>query len=490
MNQPATDARGIDHALARWVRERSGSQVLARAAFAVSLAEGQGHACAALGDDAPTPADIAALREQAWVGVGGLFTPFVLDEYVHFYTWRTGAHENWLAKGLRALAHARTLPVAGDDLAADLNELFGSEDPCHTLAACRGSSGAGVTPVRAYRRSRHGQDRDCPAAVADVAASRAGLRSGRPAQPLIALAAPTGKAAQRLAQAISYKQPLHSFAPTSGIYAALELVPDAARTLHRLLGFRPRQNIFARNARDPLAADIVVVDEASMVDLAVMRQLVEALRPLAILILLGDPGQLAAVEAGSVLSAISSPVSPRIDCRHRSCSALLRSCRPARRPAIRRCWPDKSSRLRMCGCAGSGLQRSIHALRAGDEAWLDAFLASGSDGSLSLHACADAATLRARADAWIDAHAAALEELTTPGISPEIALVCLRRAQILCALREGAFGAQGINAFVARRLAARFGFDPAQPWYHGRPVLVTQNDYGAICSTATSASLP
>jgi exodeoxyribonuclease V alpha subunit len=127
--------------------------------------------------------------------------------------------------------------------------------------------------------------------------------------------------------------------------------------------------------------------------------------------------------------------------------------------------------------AGSGLQRGIAALRAGDEAWLDAFVASGVDGSLGLHACAGPQALRARVDAWIDTHAALFGQWFAPGIVPAAALQLLRGAQVLCALREGAFGAQAINLLIARRLAERFGFAASQPWYHGRPVLVTRNDY-------------
>jgi exodeoxyribonuclease V alpha subunit len=127
--------------------------------------------------------------------------------------------------------------------------------------------------------------------------------------------------------------------------------------------------------------------------------------------------------------------------------------------------------------AGSGLQRGIAALRVGDEPWLDAFVANGADGALHLRDCADAATLSAHVDAWIDKHADLLRQLFAPDITAPVALQLLRQAQILCALREGAFGVHGINALMARRLAERFGFNADELWYHGRPILVTRNDY-------------
>ena len=150
---------------------------------------------------------------------------------------------------------------------------------------------------------------------------------GLPEGPSIALAAPTGKAAQRLVQAIAKGKadlqtalnpvgahPVRDSSPSRGEElrtqgALLQRIPHAdARTLHRLLGYQPRDNSFARGPHNPLAEDIVVVDEASMVDLAMMRQLLEAMRPDAVLILLGDPGQLASVDAGSVLADIVASV--------------------------------------------------------------------------------------------------------------------------------------------------------------------------------------
>jgi exodeoxyribonuclease V alpha subunit len=80
-------------------------------------------------------------------------------------------------------------------------------------------------------------------------------------------------------------------------------------------------------------------------------------------------------------------------------------------------------------------------------------------------------------DHWLDDHAEVLRPLFVPGIEAAAALARLRQLQILCALRDGPFGAQGINALLTRRLAARFDLDLRQAWYHGRPVIVTRNDY-------------
>ncbi len=124
----------------------------------------------------------------------------------------------------------------------------------------------------------------------------------RPEHPLvIELAAPTGKAAVRMAEAIV--EGLGTLAPATGSGAALaeRLRALKPKTVHRLIGLHPNGHV-RHDAHRPLEADLVVVDEVSMVDLALMRRLLEAVRPDARLVLLGDRDQLASVEAGCVLA--------------------------------------------------------------------------------------------------------------------------------------------------------------------------------------------
>ena len=115
----------------------------------------------------------------------------------------------------------------------------------------------------------------------------------------IALAAPTGKAAARLQEAIkNSKEKLNCREEIK------KLIPEEASTIHRLLGSVPDSPYFRHNAENPLSAEVVVVDEASMVDLALLSKLAQAVPPTARLILLGDKDQLASVEAGAVLGDI------------------------------------------------------------------------------------------------------------------------------------------------------------------------------------------
>ena len=122
--------------------------------------------------------------------------------------------------------------------------------------------------------------------------------------PLIALAAPTGKAAARLQEAV------HAEAAILDVSGAVRtgLLDLHASTLHRLLGWRPGSHSRFRHHRaNRLPHDVVIVDETSMVSLSLMARLVEAVRPDARLVLVGDPGQLTSIEAGAVLGDIVGP---------------------------------------------------------------------------------------------------------------------------------------------------------------------------------------
>ncbi len=503
----AADERAIDQRLAQWVHERTGSALLAAAVRAASRAEGHGHACAPLDDpgaDASFDADaLAILRQHAWVGDGSTFTPFVLDTHRRFYLWRNWQHEERLAAAIRQRCTDRSLPISTDVLAADLDALFagmpaGSTDwqraavaavPGTRLFVLTGGPGTGKTTTvlrMLLMLLRHAQ------------------ACGLPARPSIALAAPTGKAAQRLAQAIAggkaelaKAHPVHKGRPSvvrdaldvdvarragpavRGYGALLEHIPHAdARTLHRLLGYRPQDNGFHHGPDHPLAADIVVVDEASMVDLAMMRQLLDALRPGAVLILLGDPSQLASVDAGSVLADIVAGAP-----NNRFPPALAELIAPLLQetPAVdddHAALAGHVITLTHSWRAGSGLQHGIEALRdTPDPAWLDRLLRERSDGGLCLRECSQAHQLQRCVDDWITAHATLLQSMFRRDIGAADALSQCRQLQILCALRDGPFGAQGLNTLFTRRLAARFDLDHRPTWYHGRPVIITRNDY-------------
>jgi exodeoxyribonuclease V alpha subunit len=485
MNAPVAATSGLrafDRMLAEWVQKRSGSAALARAAGAASAAEGQGHACAQLGgDDGQAGEDAAALRRHPWVGDGARFTPFVLDDRNRFYTWRMHHHEAALADAILARCAGRSLPVAVDVLRDDLAQLFadaepiGSKDQRSAVAALPGSRLFVLT-------GGPGTGKTTTAMRMLLMLLRHAVACGLPPAPVVALCAPTGKAAQRLAQSVrDGAAHLARALPANSRFRVLldRVTAPGAGTLHALLGYRPHENSFARGIDDPLAADIVLVDEASMVDLASMRCLFDALRPHAVLILLGDPDQLYSVDSGSVLSDIVRAGQPgRLPPRLARHIAPLLLESPAVAEASH-ALAGQVMALRHGWRANHGLAVALEALRGNDAQWLDALARGAAPDGFELAVCADAAALRVRVEHWIDGHADVFGALLQGGdggvAGPGLAFESLRKAQILCALREGTFGATGINALIERRLAARFGFDAMRDWYHGRVVIVTRN---------------
>ncbi|AWB92677.1 exodeoxyribonuclease V subunit alpha [Aeromicrobium chenweiae] len=276
-----------------------------------------------------------------------------------------------------------------------------------------------------------------------VLASQA-TAAGRP--PLrVALAAPTGKAAARMKEAVAAVADAEGFTDDERTW----LKALTASTMHRLLGFRPDNGTrFRHDRRRHLPHDVVVVDESSMVSLTLMARLVEAVRPDSRLILVGDPHQLASIEAGTVLrdlaagwgSGPSSPVS-HLESGHRFGGAIK----------------DLALAVR-----DGDADTAIEILRAGHDA---VRLVPGDDGL--------AETIRALVLPDAQAMLTAAQEGRV-----EEALRVLDGHRLLCAHREGPYGATTWNDQVERWLDTDAGYTLGRPWYPGRPVLVTENDRG------------
>ena len=277
--------------------------------------------------------------------------------------------------------------------------------------------------------------------------ARAG--GGRP--PLVALAAPTGKAAARLQEAVRGADVDPPLAGSADRWTA--------STLHRLLGTRPDSSTrFRHDETHPLVHDVVVVDEASMLSLSLMDRLLAAVRPDARLILLGDPQQLASVEAGVVLGDIvGSPTATAPD------SAIAASV-----VVLQRIHRFRGAIAELAGAVRDGNGPRALELLAGGGGELT-WIPQPADTAGS----ADLAGVRAEAvDAWRQVAARA-----TAGDGPG-ALAGLGTFRVLCAHRHGAAGAAGWTEHIERWLAAAgVGGDRRGGWHAGQPLLVTVNDY-------------
>lgn len=460
LRRDAADAaevwRPLDHALAHWVRIHGGSAELAAVAAWASYADGLGDAALPLrGEDAGrhgmavlSDAALTALRGEALVGDGQQRTPFVLDAQQRFALWRNYADESAIAAALRQ-RRGTAEAVAADTLQSAVATLFGRDRSARTRAQREAVAAA------AGRRLFVLTGGPGTGKTTTVLRMLLLLQRLAPAPLRIQVAAPTGKAAQRLLQSlrVGKMQLSQSGDMDESWAAALAAVPEhEAPTLHRLLGYDPRRNVFARNRRRPLAADVVVVDEASMVDLALLRALLDALRADTRLILVGDADQLTSVAAGSTLMDLVA--------------------------ALEEQGAPELARLQHSFRAEQELVRINEAVRAGDAAALQAALDQAGDGVVRRR-CGDAAELQAALADWA-------RQLATSGIdavaddaqAAHAALQRLGRRQLLCALREDSFGALAANQFIEQQLRRHWQIAPDLLWYPGRAVMVTRNNPG------------
>jgi exodeoxyribonuclease V alpha subunit len=255
----------------------------------------------------------------------------------------------------------------------------------------------------------------------------------------IALAAPTGKAAARLQEAVQLEvgklEPADQEA-LAGLHAT---------TLHRLLGSRPDTSArFRHNRGNRLPHDVIVVDETSMVSLTMMARLLEAVRPDTRLILVGDPDQLASVEAGAVLADLVDGLG----------EAKVASLKTSHR------FGESIGQLANAIRVGDA-DRAVEVLRAGGEhiEWIET-----ENPAAKLREVLVPQAFRLR-------EAAILGDTAT-------ALATLDEHRLLCAHRHGPHGVRYWNHQVERWLTEATGEPIWSAWYAGRPVLVTANDYG------------
>ena len=480
--QQAGALRALDDALARTLRRLDPStpdEVLAAAALA-SLAVANGHA----GFDPAAPrqlvdAEIAWPDADAWMQAlaASRFVatpassseeaeaaPLVLEHGL-LYLRRYREYERRLALQLRRIA-ARVVPETAIERVAPL---FATLFP----AAHEGDHQARAAALalrRALLLVTGGPGTGKTTTIAKLLAVRIAQANASQQPTLrIALAAPTGRAADRMAD--SLRRAVAQMA-AHGIEAAwLDALPAQASTLHRLLGTIPDSPRFRHHADHPLPFDIVVVDEASMVDLPLMCKLAEAVADGAQLILLGDADQLPSVEAGDVLAAIlhaagagdalapddaralhallgDAPHDAEADGLHGHRVHLIRGYR-------------QSEALDLAPLA--------EAVRGGDAEAALALLRNGELSNVHFHEGIDD-PLQARPG--LLAHWRGLAAADDPALALQLA----NRLRLLTALREGPQGARGLNARIEAALSGRrIGAPPA--WFPGRLLLITENSY-------------
>lgn len=463
-------------------RARRDPEAIALAGALTCLDLGSGHLCLDLDGDTGSGRQIAetigterlleALHAEDTVcqGIDGVRPrPLVLDGrrlYLHRY-WRA---EQRVAMRLRGLAsrHFTLHP----DTVHWLHRLYPDDDSgsAGQKAACAmaltrglgvisGGPGTGKTTTVARLLVLLGHD--------------AAARGERLA---VHLGAPTGKAAARVGEALVRE--VQQLASDGLLEPALHVsLPERAMTLHRLLGAGTSRG-FTHDRANPLAADVVVVDECSMVDLRLLDALLDALPAHARLILLGDRDQLAAVEPGNVFGAL---------CTH---AGSISPARAAELQELCEAAPKAAAGTSVIGDtiavlrhsyrfdAASGIGRLAAAVNAGEHAAVLA--AIGSDDAVHASSYSnrpDGLQLHALRDAYRGMALAAIE-----AAGNRDAIATLPRLQdtfrILCALREGDTGVVGINRLLMQALTEAGLAEHTRTHYPGLPLIITRNDHG------------
>ena len=475
------ELRALDDALANSLRRldpATPDTVLAGAALA-SLAVSLGHAGLELAQprrvlDVDLPWPEAEAWSQALAASGFVATPTDAEaeasaaplvlEHGLLYLRRYREYERRLARRLRGIA-AGTVEGGIDGVAALFARLFPE--------ARRGDAQARAAAL-ALRRTlvlvTGGPGTGKTTTIARLLVLRiAQARAAGCSAPRIALAAPTGRAADRMAESLQ-----HAVAAMAALEIEADLLaalPSAASTVHRLLGSLPATPSFRHHAEHPLPFDLVVVDEASMLDLPLMCKLAEAVASDAQLVLLGDADQLPSVEAGDVLAAMLQAAGAGDHLSEPDALALGPLLGEDASTTVGGAFGGHRVRLQRAWRQDEALQLAplATAVREGDARGVMALLREGRLSNLHFHEGVED-PLQAQPE-LLD-HWRRLATHTDPALGLREA----NRLRLLTALREGAQGARGLNARIEAALCgARLGATPM--WFPGRLVLIAENSY-------------
>ena len=461
------------------------SMELLLAAQLLGRKTGEGHVCLNLAKLAGTeiPLDLQGgglksfpelsvwesfLEKSGVVGRPGDFFPMILDREGRLYLQRYWQYEQVVASFVEERGQLVIEPDNPQALRAHLARLFPAE--AGVVSEVDWQKVAVVAAAtRAFCVITGGPGTGKTTTVAKILALLLGRKNSGNLR--IAMAAPTGKAAARLQEAIQAAKNRIDMGER-----AAALIPAQATTLHRLLGGRHGSPFFRHDAANPLPYDIIVVDEASMVDLPLMAKLMQAVPKVGRLILLGDRNQLASVEPGSVLGDLCPPSSffSREFSRRLELYAGVTIPEPymgAEEASLADSVVDLRKNFRFL--EESGIHQACRAISSGDAAQALAVLTDD-----------DYPDVRWRDIPSVDQLGGAIEEFAGRGVfgpgaeaRPAAVFGALEGRRMLCALRQGPYGATAVNRMARRIMGERTVGGSVAGLYAGLPIMIVRNDY-------------
>ncbi len=413
-----------------------------------------------------------SLQASSLVGEPSDFAPLILDSKDRLYFHRYWQYENYLAKAIQIKLKNMVKDVDAATLNRDLGQIFpdnrDSGKDWQKVAAA-------VAVIKQFCVISGGPGTGKTYAVARILATL--IKQAQPNNLRIVLTAPTGKAAARLAESVQTAK--------NGLKLDAEIItsiPETSSTIHRLLKPIKGTPFFHYNSENPLPVDVVIVDEASMVDLPLMSKLMQAISDDTRVILMGDRHQLASVEAGSILGDICGQkqdnyYSPDFTKSLASITGVSEDVFQGRE-SINADLHDNliyfTHNYRFGG--QSGISRLSEAVNAGNSDAVVDILKSNQYQEISWYQMESAQQKQAFLRQQIQTHYSRLHSIA----DPVVGLTALNEFRILCAVNKGILGVVGLNQLAMMMVLYPNQQEvsvPLQEWYHGRPILITANNY-------------
>ncbi|MDR8391587.1 exodeoxyribonuclease V subunit alpha [Aliifodinibius sp. S!AR15-10] len=406
---------------------------------------------------------IGELNASECIGKPGQARPLILDEDGRLYLHKYWKYEALLAEQLRIRAVPPALNVNAENLKKELDALFDSDQT--GLDWQKIAAWAAVRQKLTIISGGPGTGKTTTVVKILLLLAQLGELNH------VALAAPTGKAASRLMESVHGA--LQRFEPAKEI---LEQLPKQAVTIHKLLGARRYGSAFRYNRENPLPYDLVVIDEASMIDLALMVKLVQALPDHGKLIMLGDKDQLASVEAGAVMGSICAYTENQFSSSFiEAANEVGLEIPPQTLQENPHSLTDHIILLEKSYRFGeeSGIGQLAGSILKGREEQVHDILQSSKFKDVSLKRFEDLSGFSDILGEVLLDHFNKI--VNRAGIEP--ALASISELGILCVHRRGPLGANQVNLLIEKILRQNGLIPMTSEWYVGKPVMVTRNDY-------------